>query len=417
MEQEVSQQHRRPRPRRITAFGIVLALLFATTAFFSGLHIGTQTTGGIETIFASSEPSESVDFSTFWEVWRLLDERFVATATSSSVSAEERVRGAIKGLVDSYDDPYTAYLPPQQSEKFEADISGNFEGVGMEIGQRDGVLTVIAPLPGTPAERAGIQAGDAIVRIDDTSTESMSIDEAVTRIRGEQGTEVMLTIVREGEDELLKIAVVRDRIDIPTIETEDRGDVFVISLFNFSAISEARFEQALRSYVASGNSKLVLDVRGNPGGFLQSAVSIASYFLPTGKVIVREHFGAGESGEPERLYRSQGKTLRGFAPEEMVVLVDGGSASASEILAGALREHGVATLVGSQTFGKGSVQELVSLNDGSSVKITIARWLTPDGTSISEGGLTPDIEVERTAEDRTAGRDPQMQAALDFLNR
>lgn len=400
--------------RGFSITGVALAVLLATAAFFSGLHIGSDGSGNPGTIWASSEKEHAVDLSTFWEVWDTLDEKFVTTATSSKSSVEDRVHGAIRGLVESYDDPYTVYLPPKQSEVFEEDISGNFEGVGMEIGMRDDMLTVIAPLPGTPAEEAGIQAGDAITRIDGTTTENMSIDEAVQLIRGEKGTEVVLTVFREGEDDLLEIPVIRDQIDIPTIDTEERDGVFIIRLYNFSAVAEALLEDALRSYIESGDTKLILDLRGNPGGFLQSSINIASYFLPTGKVIVRENFG---DDTDERLYRSQGRTLRQFAPEDMVVLVDGGSASASEILAGALQEHEAATLIGTQTFGKGSVQELVSLDDGSSVKVTIARWLTPDGTSISEGGLKPDIEVERTIEDREAGDDPQLEAALEFLNR
>ena len=206
----------------------------------------------------------------------------------------------------------------------------------------------------------------------------------------------------------------RDTIDIPTIRTESRDGVFIIQLFNFSAVAEAKVQEALREFIDSGDRKLIFDVRGNPGGFLQSAVAISSHFLPTGKVVVRENFG---DGSEERLYRSTGRTLGASAPEEMVVLIDGGSASASEILAGALKEHGVATLVGTQTFGKGSVQELVDLRDDSSLKVTIARWFTPNGTSISVEGLAPDIEVEVTPEDRENGVDPQLEAAVEFLNR
>ncbi len=395
--------------------GIALAFVFAAAAFFSGMQIGSDVKleANIGSLFAQT-PEKNVDLARFWSVWDMLDERFVTSSSTDPLTAEERLDGAIKGLVDSYGDPYTVYLPAEESAKFEEEIAGNFEGVGMEVGSRDDVLTVIAPLPNTPAERAGIKSGDAIVRIDGTSTEGMSIDEAVKLIRGEKGTEVAITIYREGEEEFREIKVVRDRIDIPTIDTEIRGDVFIISLFNFSAMSEARFQEALREYVVSGKRKLILDLRGNPGGFLQSAVNISSFFLPTGKVIVRENFGGAEE---ERLFRSSGRTLREYTPEKMVVLVDGGSASASEIVAGALQEHGVATLIGAKTFGKGSVQELVSLDGGSSLKITIARWLTPNGNSISEGGLTPDIEVELEDDGEGEEVDEQLEAALDFLKR
>jgi len=399
----------------VPMLGIGLAILLAAAAFFSGLHVGNDMR--LEANLSSfldgeSAPDTDADLERFWEVWNLLDEKYVAGTSTDPLTSQERVDGAIQGLVKAYGDPYTVYLPPDDAERFEEDISGNFSGIGMEVGIRNDRVTVIAPLPETPAEKAGLLPGDTIVEIDGTSTEGMSIDKAVSLIRGEKGTEVVLTVVREGEEERLDIPVVRDTITIPTAETEVRDGVFIFRLFNFNARSEAETQKALREYVRSGTDKMIIDVRGNPGGFLQSAVSISSYFLPAGKVVVRESFGEGGN---EQIYRSTGETLRGFAPEDVVVLVDGGSASASEILAGALREHGVATLIGSQTFGKGSVQELVELDDNSSLKVTIARWLTPKGTSISEGGLTPDIEVARTPQQFLAGEDPQLERALEYL--
>jgi carboxyl-terminal processing protease len=397
--------------------GIGLAVLLATATFFSGLHIGTDTKLEANIFsFLSRETAadDSVEMSEFWRVWNLLEQKFVNSTTTSTLTDEEKIQGAIGGLVDSYDDPYTLYLPPEEAAYFDEDISGNFSGVGMEVGIREDVVTVITPLPESPAEKAGILAGDMILRIDDKSTEGMNIDEAVRLIRGERGTEVNLTLFREGESEYREVTIVRDNISIPTSKTEVRGDVFIITLYSFNAISEAEMQDALRGFVKSRKPKLVLDLRGNPGGYLESAVSIASYFLPLGKVIVRESFGEGEG---EELYRSSGRDFREFNPTNLVVLVDNGSASASEILAGALKEHGVATIIGTKTFGKGSVQELVKLDGGASLKVTIARWLTPNGTSISEGGLEPHITVERTPEDREAKRDPQLDAALDFLKR
>ncbi|QQR65139.1 S41 family peptidase [Candidatus Kaiserbacteria bacterium] len=396
--------------------GIGLAVLLATATFFSGLHLGndTQLEANLFSFLRSNETKadDSIDLSEFWDVWDLLDKKFVTSATTTPISDAEKIQGAIEGLVRSYGDPYTMYFPPEDAAMFKEDISGNFSGVGMEVGMREDVITVISPLPDSPAEKAGLMAGDAIVRINDESTEGIGVDEAVQRIRGEKGTEVTFSIFRKGEEEFREITVVRDTITIPTSKTEVRGDVFVITLYSFNAISELEMQKALREYVRSDTKKLVLDLRGNPGGYLQSAVSIGSFFLPVGKPIVRESF----SGDvKEEVYRSTGRELGAHAPEKMVVLIDGGSASASEILAGALEEHGVATLVGAQSFGKGSVQELVPLDDGSSLKVTVARWLTPNGVSISEGGLTPNIVVERTAEDRAAEKDPQMDAALEFL--
>ena len=414
-EETKKVETRKSPTRRIPLTGIALALVFATAAFFSGAHVGSDVRLGasVTSLFAASDGEATADLSRFWQVWDLLNGRFVS-ASSTPPLTEERVDGAIRGLVESYGDPYTVYLTPEDTALFEEDIAGNFQGVGMEVGSRDGVLTVIAPLPDTPAEKAGIRSGDKLIRIDGESTEHMSIDVAVKHIRGEKGSIVVLTVLREGEGDLREMSVVRDTIDIPTVKTERRDGVFIIRLFNFSAVAEGKFQEALREYVRSDDTKLILDVRGNPGGYLQSAVNIASYFLPTGKIIVREHFGEGRE---EHLYRSTGRSLGKHAPKQMAVLVDSGSASASEIVAGALQEHHAATVIGSQTFGKGSVQELVDLSGGASLKVTIARWLTPEGNSISDGGLAPDIEVVPTPEQIEAGEDPQLEAAIEYLNR
>lgn len=397
--------------------GAGLSIFLIATAFFSGFHFGTDSNleAGLGSLFtkAADKPVEDVSLDEFWHVWNLLDQKFVSGSTTDNLSNEDKVRGAIEGLVASYGDPYTVYLPPVDAAAFEEDISGNFGGVGMEVGIRDGVITIIAPLEGTPAEKAGLLSGDRIITIDGESTDRMSIDAAIKLIRGEPGTDVVLSIYREGLTEFKEVVVTRAIIDIPTVKTEIKDGVFVVSLYNFNALSEMKMQTAMREFVTSGADKMIIDLRGNPGGFLQSAVSIASYFLPVGKVVVEENFGRDE--KEDMLYRSSGKTLREFAPDSVVVLVDRGSASASEILAGALSAHGVATLIGEDTFGKGSVQELMELGDGSSLKVTVARWLTPDGVSISDGGLKPDIVVPRDPEKMAAGEDVQLDAALSFL--
>lgn len=402
-------------------FGLyAVMILLAVATFFAGWQLGhrdlsaagPQQAGLWSFLINEPEQPDTVALTEVWRVWDLLEEKYAASSSSEPITVDSRVEGMLKGLVQSYDDPYTTYLPPADAEQFSEDIAGNFGGVGMEVGMRNDMITVIAPLPDTPAEQAGLLAGDVITEIDGESTEDMSVDQAVQRIRGEQGTDVVLTIYRAGETEVREIAVTRDTIKIPTIETETNGDTFIIKLFSFNAIAEAEMQSALREYVNSNLPKLVLDLRGNPGGYLQSAINIGSYFLPTGKVIVREQFG---DGRPEELYRSSGKTLRQFAPEEMVVLIDGGSASASEILAGALQEHDVATVIGEQSFGKGSVQELIQLPKDASLKVTIARWLTPLGTSISDGGLTPDIVISRSIDQILNEEDPQLDAALRYL--
>ncbi|MEX0917576.1 MAG: S41 family peptidase [Candidatus Paceibacterota bacterium] len=416
-EQENGDVERRQSGAGLLGFG--LAIVFASAAFFSGMQIGSgidtdsQQAGLFSFLFSGrSEPSESVDLDEFWRVWELMDEKYVASTSTDPVTAEDRIHGAIQGMVASFGDPYTVFLPPEDAEQFEQDISGNFEGVGMEVGIRDSVVTVIAPLPNTPAEKAGIVAGDAIVRIDETDTNNMTIDEAVRLIRGEKGTEVILTVYRDGENDLLTIPVIRDTIAIPTVDAERIGDVYIIRLYSFNGLAESKMQEELRNFAKSGATKLVLDLRGNPGGYLESAVSIGSYFIPGGKVIVREQFGEGQS---EELYRSRGRVVYEFTPDNMVVLVNEGSASASEILAGALKEHNVATLIGETTFGKGSVQELVSLPKKSSLKVTIARWLTPEGVSFGNGGLEPNIRISRTPQQVIEGADPQQEAALEWL--
>ncbi len=351
---------------------------------------------------------KKIDFSPFWTTWKLLDEKYVS---EDGPQNQERVWGAIQGLVSSLGDPYSVFLPPAETEMFESDISGNFEGVGMEIGIRDKILTVIAPLKGTPSEKAGVLPGDKIIKIDETPTIDLSVDKAVKLIRGKKGTIVRLSIIREPKDEALEISVTRDTINIPTIDTEIKSDVFIIRLYNFSANSPGLFRESLREFAVSGKDKLILDLRGNPGGYLEAAVDMASWFLPAGKVIVREDFG--KKAEPV-VYRSKGYDV--FNENlKMIILVNAGTASASEILAGALSEHGKAKLVGEKTFGKGSVQELIKVTSDSSLKITVARWLTPNGVSISKNGLKPDIEVPITKEDLENERDAQMDKAIAVL--
>ncbi len=357
---------------------------------------------------------ESVDFSSFWKAWNLINEKYVpASTTAEKVGEREKIYGAIQGLASSLGDPYTVFFPPVEAELFASDIRGNFEGVGMEVLAQDGTIVVIAPLKDSPSERAGIRAGDRIIRINNSATTNLTTEEAVQIIRGPAGSSVELTVVRKGAEEPLEIVVERAVIDLPTIATRTLpGDIFVIELYNFSANSPNFFRGALREFVLSKNDKLILDLRGNPGGYLEAAIDMASWFLPSSSVIVREDFGG--SKDP-KVYRSRGYDI--FNENlKFVILVNQGSASASEILAGALQEHGKAVIVGEQTFGKGSVQELIDLTEDTSLKITVARWLTPKGLSISEKGITPDYRVETTQKDRLSGRDPQLEKAIEILN-
>jgi carboxyl-terminal processing protease len=408
---------------------IIISIFVISITFVSGYAFGAHSKPAIEKVVTLDnkelgKPS-NVDFAPFWKAWNVLNEKFVSSATTTN--EQDRVWGAIEGLSASFKDPYTVFFPPENAKIFQSEIAGNFEGVGMEMGIKNDIITVIAPLKDTPAARAGLLSGDQILKIDTTVTAGMKVDEAVKLIRGKKGTPVVFTVAREGKSEPFEVKVVRDTIAIPTIDTEIRhtalkgpksdatglqdNGIFVIRLYSFSANSADLFRGALRKFVESGSDKLILDLRGNPGGYLEAAVDMASWFLPAGKVIVSEDFG---KNGPKVSYKSRGYNAFG-KNLKFAILVNGGSASASEILAGALKEHGIAKLVGTTTFGKGSVQELVDITPETSLKVTIARWLTPNGNSISEKGIKPDLEVKLTAEDLAKGRDLQMDAASKLL--
>lgn len=348
----------------------------------------------------------------FWKVWGILSEKYVEATTTDT---QKRIWSSIEGLAQSQGDPYTVFFPPAESKMFKSDITGNFEGVGMEIAIKDKVLTVVSPLKNSPAEKAGVKAGDKIIKIDDKVVSDMPVDEAVKLIRGPQGSKVKIVFIREGQAEPLEKSITRDVIDIPTIETEIKNDIFIIRLFSFTSQSPDLFRESLRSFLKSGKNKLIIDLRGNPGGYLDAAWDIASWFLPAGKVIVTEDFGGKNEN---KVLRSKGYDVlnKYFGSNyKVVVLVNGGSASAAEILAGALQEQGVAKLVGQKTFGKGSVQELVEITPETSLKVTIARWLTPSGHNLSHDGLNPDYVVLGTAKD--SGTDPQLDKAVEILSK
>lgn len=394
--------------RRTNITLLLTALVFGVGGFLVGAQ---QETHATLLLSGSEEAPRNIDLDPVWKAWRLLDERYVPATSSQPLTEQDRVWGMIEGLAAVYEDPYTVFLPPRDSKQFSEDLSGSFGGVGIEIGMRNGFLTIIAPLKGTPGDEAGLLPQDIIAKINGEDTAGMHVDEAVERIRGEIGTQVVLTIAREGASDFIDIPVTRDTIEIPTIDTAVYEDeVFSIALYNFGGTAETEMRAALREYVTGGYDKLILDLRGNPGGYLETSVEIASYFLPITTPVVIEDFG-----DNTRVHRSKGYPNIISDGDEIVVLVDGGSASASEILAGALQDHEKAVLMGTQTFGKGSVQELLEVTPETSLKITIARWLTPNGTSISASGLTPTYEVALTGEDIEAEQDPQLDAAIAYL--
>ncbi|MBP6883916.1 MAG: S41 family peptidase [Candidatus Pacebacteria bacterium] len=388
-------------------------VLLTVGFFVFGIYLGINYRTPIERVTGISGKETAVsttaDFSPFWKVWNLINEKYPG---ASETTDQERVYGAIAGLVGSLNDPYTVFFSPDEAKMFESDIAGNFSGIGMEVGVKDKVLTVISPLKDTPAYKAGLKSGDKVLKIDDTTTNDMSIEEAIKLIRGEKGTPVRLTILREGEKGPREIKIIRDTINVPTLDTEMRPDgIFVIKLYSFSANSANLFRDALKKFSEAKTDKLLLDLRGNPGGYLDSAISMASWFLPGGKTVVTEDYGTDIKPE---VFRSRGYNV--FSDKlKFVILMDGGSASASEILAGAMQDHGRAKLVGTQSYGKGSVQEVVDVTADTIVKITVAKWLTPNGISISKKGLTPDYEVKLTQKDVDDAKDPQLEKAVQLL--
>lgn len=388
---------------------LIAVVLVAIIAFFVGTEAGgmvpwtTQARGATDYSKADLQP--------LFKAWELLDQNFTPSTTTATSTDEDRLWGMIEGLASSYGDPYTTFFPPKEKKLFDSQVQGDFGGVGMELGLKDGILTVVAPLEGTPASKAGMRSGDIILKIEGKDTVGISVDDAVSVIRGEIGTPVTITVIR-GKDAPFDVTLVRATINLPTIKTTSRPDgVFVIRLFTFNANAPEKFRQAIREFADSGSNKMIIDLRGNPGGYLEVAVDIASWFLPVGKVIVTEDFGSKQAPD---VSRSRGYDV--FSDKvKFAILIDEGSASASEILAGALRDHGKATLIGGKSFGKGSVQQLFNVTADTSLKITIARWLTPNGVSISHEGIVPDIEVAVTEEDIDAKRDPQLERAAEFL--
>ena len=391
-----------------TVFIIVLVGLIITFSF--GFSIGKNQSApfyvdGISGI-ELGKPA-GVDFSLFWDAWRVVQEKF---ATKEPLNVQNMVYGAISGMLESLDDPYTIFMNPEDSKKFFDDLEGSFEGVGMEIGIRNKTLQVISPLEGTPAQRAGVRAGDRIVKINDTVTEGMSVEKAVSLIRGPKGTSVTLSLFREGWEETKEFTIVREVIIIPSLEWELKEDVAHIKLFQFSEKAGRDFRKASQEILVSKAQYIVLDVRNNPGGFLDIAVDIAGWFVERGSVVVTEEL---KDKSEQRVHQARGTA--GLLSYPIVVLINEGSASASEILAGALRDDRGILLVGKQSFGKGSVQEIQNLRDDSSLKVTIAKWLTPKGTVIQDVGLKPDIEVENTLEDEEKDLDPQLDRALEVV--
>lgn len=358
---------------------------------------------------------QNLDFSLFWRVWDTLSAKYY---DKTKLNPGKMVYGAISGMVSAIGDPYTVFLAPEENKIVEEDLNGTLEGVGIQIGYRGTQLAVIAPLPDSPAEKAGVKAGDFIIGIKDEAksidqgTSGMSVPDAVGLIRGKAGTRVTLTLLREATPDPIVVELTRAKIEVPTLITTYVGEgesIAYIRLLKFGGETETEWNKAVREILRKESVKgIVLDLRNNPGGYLQSAVDVASDFLKTGSVVVTEERGDGTKNE----FKVEKLGLLTSTPT--VVLVNEGSASASEILAGALRDVRKISLVGQKTFGKGTIQEPIDVDGGAGLHITIARWLTPNGTWVNEKGLEPDVKIE---DDEKTPEDEQLNKAIELLGK
>ncbi len=348
--------------------------------------------------------TDDVDFREFWNAWALIKDEYV----HQPVSERDLFYGAMHGLVSGLEDPYSVFFTPEEAEAFDQEVAGTFSGIGAEIDAKDDSIVVVAPIKNSPASKAGIRANDMILAIDGTETYGMTVNEAVSLIRGEKGSTVTLTIFRDGVAKPFEVKIVRDEITIESVEYEMRDDgIMVISIHMFNEDTTRLFAKAVQEVKNEGAKGIVLDLRDNPGGLLDQVINVTGYWTGNQTVVIER------MQEREEPYTSGGvATLAGIPT---AVLVNGGSASASEILAGALQDYGLGYLIGEQTFGKGTVQQLLDLKDGSAIKLTIAEWLTPTGRSIHKVGIEPNELVPFTEEHAKQNATPQLDAAIVYL--
>ena len=385
----------------------LLALLLAITVFVAGFGLGRYVMPSREHLVESVATKHEEQFRVFWEAWRIIEDQFYS---EKGLDYQAMTYGAVRGMVASLGDPHTAFLTPAQADMFGQDLQGSFGGIGVTIGTtEDGYLQVVRLIPGGPAEKTTLKPGDAILEVDGTSIKGMDMTQAITLIRGPQGTMVRLLVRHVAGGESEKIVLTRAVIQIPTTEsrTLDNGIAY-LRLWEFNDRAGSLIHDNLVALLQDKPRGLILDLRSNPGGYLHIVERIADEFIPEGLILI-ERSSAGE----ETRHEASGHGIATEIP--LVVLVDGGSASASEILAGAIQDHGRGILIGERTYGKGSVQVTERLSDRSGLSVTIRRWYTPADRAIDGTGLNPDIEVTITQEDLKAQRDPQLERAVSYL--
>lgn len=391
---------------------VIFVMIFALIlgAFGGGFYLGRKlpqnlVISGVSNI--QNGTTTDADFSAFWQAWKTIDDNYLK---NGDVDGRKKVYGAIRGLAASLGDPHSGFFDPPDNKKFQEDIEGEFGGIGAEIGIRKEQLVVVAPLKDTPASKAGLFAGDKILKINATSTEGLSVDEAVKLIRGPINTEVVLNIYRDDWDAPKDYKITRAKISAPTVKLEMKeSGIAHVALYSFNANAGKLLYDALVEALQKDAKGIVLDLRNDPGGYLEVAVDIAGWFFPKGTLVVSET----QKNGPSRDFVSDGSGALSSMP--MTVLINGGSASASEILAGALRIQRKIKLVGEQSYGKGTVQQLFPLKDESSLKLTVAQWVLPDGNVLEGNGLKPDVEIKLTEEDIKTEKDPQLEKAMEVL--
>ena len=398
--------------------GKVFGVLILTVVAFCGGIIFGRNIGPVSNGTMSFNSSKSVNIDLFWDVWNVLEDKYVE---EKKVSEEDRVYGAIKGLVDSYGDPATIFLTPQETQDFNDLNSGKyFEGIGAELGYSEGSIIVVSPLDGSPAKAAGIRPGDYILSVDDYEVKAGdNIYEIVEKIRGESGSTVKLRVLHKGELEPVEIEIERGEITVPSMTLTYVGDKKDIAFIDIARFTESsletwnnKWDEVVQDIDSKNVNKVLIDLRGNPGGYFDAGVYAADDFLDIGKVISQQQDGKGNI---QSFDATKGGRLLG---KKVVVLVDEGSASASEIFAGALQQNGVATIVGTKTYGKGTAQSIVDLSAGASLHITVLKWLLPDGSWLNtENSITPDVEVENSVADFIQGIDKQYNEALVLISK
>jgi len=400
--------------------GIYLSVIFFIISFGFGFVAGrfwyvqkqiTDEQGNVQiskvvNLNRTINHSNSVDFDQFWQVWDKIKSKYVKQPVTDS----DMFYGAVQGLVMSLGDPYSLYFPPQAAEEFTKDLSGELEGIGAEIGVKNNQLLVVAPLPDSPAEKAGLRAGDKILFIGKESTFGLDVETAVSKIRGKAGTQVVLTISRDGLAKAKEFTITRAKINVPSVLLSiKQGNIAYIRVMQFNEDTTVEFDQAIKKLQERNIKGIVLDLRNNPGGFLQAAVDMGSEWVDEGIIVSEKGVdGADKQHDTEGLHR--------LAGIKTVVLVNKGSASASEIVAGALQDHKKGSIVGEQTFGKGSVQDFETFPDGSALKLTVAEWFTPNGKNINKEGISPDVEIKEDWNNEKVGEDVVLDKAIEIIN-